>query len=113
MAENQQQRSRKLKDVPLEKAEETPLVEAGDTKFKDGEQGTDPQIERLTRDYKRVVRQLQKYDKVLKDYEIGDIELPIKRFVMQDENGDPVVMKALSDGTLTVVPFEEDVNYGV
>ena len=112
MAKDQQQRSRILEDNLLEKAVEVPLVDLGATKFKDGEQGTDPQIERLTRDYQRVVRQLQKHDRVIKDYEIGDIQIPIKRFVMQDENGNPVILRAKADGTITIVPFEEDVNYG-
>jgi hypothetical protein len=112
MAQDKLKRSRKLEDVPLEKAVETPLIDAGPTKFKDGEQGTDPQLERLIRDNRRILSELQRHDKVLKDYEIGDIQLPIKRFVMQDENANPVVLKAKSDGTITIVPYEEDVNYG-
>lgn len=111
MAEDQFKRPRKLEDVPLEKRPEELLIDQGNTKFKDGMQGTDPQVEQLGRDYKRLLRQLQKHDRLLKDYELGDIEMPVKRVVMQDDEGNPVVLRALNDGTVSIVPFEEDQNY--
>jgi hypothetical protein len=77
-------------------------------KFRQGRFGQDSDQDKIREQIRKIRTATQKHDQILKNRELGDVGFPMKRFIMEDENGNPVSIRPKSDGTWTITPYDED-----
>ena len=77
-------------------------------KFRKGRFGTDRDLDTVREQIRKLRTAAQKHEQILKNRELGDIGFPMKRFIMEDENGNPISIRPKSDGTWQILPYDED-----